>query len=120
VTGRNIYRQKYANFATLASDESRFIVSDASSKSLHVHDMKSGERLQTLKGDWCFYNSSTFLPDCERFIAQNWESNAIHLWRRYRPEYWYGLAWLPEFWITITLVGTLILNLRRDWCELWN
>jgi len=37
------------------------------------------------------------------------------LWNRRRPEYWYGIAFLPEFWLTLIFTIALIWSLRRDW-----
>jgi hypothetical protein len=33
---------------------------------------------------------------------------------RKRPEYWWGLAWLPEFWLTLLFAGALAWNVWRD------
>lgn len=36
-------------------------------------------------------------------------------WQRRRPEWWWGVAWLPEFWLTAVFGIALIWSLRRDW-----
>jgi len=35
-----------------------------------------------------------------------------------RPEYWYGVAWLPEFWLTVALGVGLVWSICRDWTRL--
>ena len=35
-------------------------------------------------------------------------------WHRRRPERWWGLAWLWEFWATVVLGGALVWSLWRD------
>ncbi|MGD0091196.1 MAG: hypothetical protein ABSE73_14865 [Planctomycetota bacterium] len=36
------------------------------------------------------------------------------LWKRTRPDHWYGLAWLPEFWLTLVLGCVFIWSVWRD------
>ena len=40
--------------------------------------------------------------------------NPILLWHRRRPEYWWGVAWLPEFWLTVVLSVGLAVSVWRD------
>ncbi|HEY3323271.1 MAG TPA: hypothetical protein VGP72_22645 [Planctomycetota bacterium] len=40
------------------------------------------------------------------------------IWSRRRPEHWWGLAWLPEFWLTLLFSGALVWSVRRDRREL--
>ena len=36
------------------------------------------------------------------------------IYHRRRPEYWYGVAWLPVFWVTVVLgMGSLVIKLER-------
>ena len=37
------------------------------------------------------------------------------IWQRRRPEYWWGVAWLPEFWLTALFAGALVWSVWRDW-----
>ena len=37
-----------------------------------------------------------------------------NIYRRRRPEYWWGVAWLPEFWLTVVLSGGLVVSVWRD------
>ena len=39
---------------------------------------------------------------------------AVHLLARRRPEYWWGLAWLPEFWLTALFAAALLWSVWRD------
>ena len=36
------------------------------------------------------------------------------VWSRRRPEYWWGVAWLPEFWLTLICAGALRWSVWRD------
>jgi hypothetical protein len=38
----------------------------------------------------------------------------VRLWRQRRPEPWWGIAWLPESWLTLLFGGVLIWSLFRD------
>lgn len=55
------------------------------------------------------YNETTAL------IATSTDCGDVVLLKRRRPEYWWGLAWLPEFWLTVVFGIALIWSLRRDW-----
>ncbi|HEY3321940.1 MAG TPA: hypothetical protein VGP72_15845 [Planctomycetota bacterium] len=46
---------------------------------------------------------------CER-----WERFWECLWQHTRAEYWWGVAWLPEFWLTLLLGGALVWSVWRD------
>ncbi|HYG74326.1 MAG TPA: hypothetical protein VEK08_04910 [Planctomycetota bacterium] len=49
--------------------------------------------------------SASLSPNGEN-IAAAARSGAVWLYSKRRPEYWWGLAWLPEFWLTLAL-GTV-------------
>ena len=38
----------------------------------------------------------------------------VSIWDRKRPEYWWGVAWLPEFWLTVVLGVGLVVSVWRD------
>jgi hypothetical protein len=37
-----------------------------------------------------------------------------YFWHRRRPEWWWGIAWLPEFWATLLFATALGWSVRRD------
>ena len=51
-----------------------------------------------------------------------WSLKSLSDWirrrHRRRPEYWYGVAWLPEFWLTVVLGVGLVWSVWRDWTRL--
>lgn len=65
-------------------------------------------RLPTATRWFCF----TSRPD--QFITYNLSGKDKYLWGRSRPDPWWGVAWLPEFWITIVLAAALIWSIVRD------
>jgi len=108
------------------------IYSDSPEKVLRIHNLRSGELLQTLDGEEITGNSSdifadsrlspkdrinpdTFAPDSRHIVTVNKVSKAIRIWKRHRPERWWGLAWLPEFWLLLCLAAGFLWSLRRDW-----
>ena len=42
----------------------------------------------------------------------------VEVWRRNRPEYRWGIIWLPEFWLSLVFGCAFVLSVRRDWLEL--
>ena len=51
---------------------------------------------------------------CGNDVIVNSERGRVRIWQRRRPERWWGLAWLPEFWLTVFLSSALIWSVRRD------
>jgi WD40 repeat protein len=47
-------------------------------------------------------------------IVERLNYDQLGLWQRRRPEQWWGVAWLPEFWLTLLLAIGLMLSLWRD------
>jgi WD40 repeat protein len=54
-----------------------------------------------------------FLPDSGRIVTGSSDNNC-HVWTQRRPEAWWGLAWLPEFWCVIVFGVGLIWSIWRD------
>jgi WD40 repeat protein len=74
---------------------------------VRVWDAESGRELAAL-AKWsdriCF---NTFSADGKR-IAQSDIFQWAVIWSRRRPEYWWGIAWLPEFWVSVLSGGALL------------
>jgi hypothetical protein len=64
-------------------------------------------------GDIKTYAIQPFLLDDDRILTQ-YDHTWIGMWSRRRPEYWWGVAWLPEFWLTVLFAGALIWSVWRD------
>jgi len=60
----------------------------------HIRDLETGAKLCSLfeGGGSVFLSADELLTSCD---------DAFRLWHRRRPEYWWGIAWLPEFWLTL-------------------
>ena len=50
----------------------------------------------------------------DREQAISGSSGEVSIWSRRRPEYWWGVAWLPEFWLTALFAGALGWSVWRD------
>ena len=60
-----------------------------------------------------YLNDSEFSPDGQRIVTASHDETA-QIWQRRRPEAWWGVAWLPEFWMAIVFAVALIWSVRRD------
>ncbi|HLX64587.1 MAG TPA: hypothetical protein VKX17_25160 [Planctomycetota bacterium] len=59
--------------------------------------------------------TASFSPDGAQIVAGNWRfRNELFVWKRRRPEYWWGIAWLPEFWLLVILTSAFLWSLLRD------
>ena len=54
-----------------------------------------------------------FSKDHRMIVSSSYDTTA-RIWHRRRPYEWYGVAWLPEFWLTVVLGGGLLLSLSKD------
>jgi hypothetical protein len=81
-----------ANFQAWASDSGR-------SASLQSDDRRAAE-------------FPKFSPDGNRKLRRDLKS--LEVWRRIRPEPWWGVAWLAEFWVTVVCAGLFGWSVRRE------
>jgi len=53
--------------------------------------------------------------DDERTILGPAGRGRVAAWHKRRPEPWWGVAWLPPFWLTLLVVVAVPWSLWRDW-----
>jgi WD40 repeat protein len=77
----------------------------------HFVDLKTGEIVfqRTTTG----MGMTSLAEDGTSFVDLDDKLHVRH-WRRRRPEYWWGIAWLPEFWLTALFAGALGWSVWRD------
>ncbi len=66
-----------------------------------------------LKGHAHIVRSAAYSPDGKRIVTASYD-NTARVWERRRPEWWWGVAWMPEFWLTLVLGVALVWSLIRD------
>ena len=71
-------------------------------------------KLATLPYGDALIDYTAFSPRGDQIVTVECSMNLVRLWRRRRPEYWWGAAWLPEFWLTVVLGAGLVWSLWRD------
>jgi hypothetical protein len=59
------------------------------------------------------FSGVSFSADGEKLALRDGDVMAI--WARRRPEYWWGIAWLPEAWLVLATGLGLVWSLVRDW-----
>lgn len=83
-----------------------------------VLDMSTGQKIyRLLESSPEFFARAAFSPD-GRHLAVTDQQGALLFCSRRRPEYWWGIAWLPEFWLAVVFGGVVAWSLHRDWREL--
>ena len=95
------------------SPDGKLIVTDANEMTVHILDAVTGKSLFALKGHADNVTSAAYSPDGKRIVTGSFDKTA-RLWQRRRPEYWWGVAWLPEFWLTLALGLGLLWSVWRD------
>lgn len=79
---------------------------------LAIWDVHSGQRLCSLRGHERGIVEARLSRNGDR--AMSWDESCASVWSRRRPEYWWGIAWLPEFWLTVLFAGALGWSVWRD------
>ena len=62
-------------------------------------------------------NQVFFLPNGYQVVGAQCAGDqkpCVRVWRQRRPERWWGLAWLPECWLSLVFSGLFVWTLRRD------
>lgn len=79
---------------------------------VHIWDSRTGESLATpgIAREWIY--DAVFSPDGARLLT--WGGDSARIWRRRRPEWWWGVLWLWEFWLALGLGCAFGVSLWRD------
>ena len=88
-----------------------------------ILDARTGRTLLTFselrgRGDWKKMKDVSFAHHAGNFLTLHDmtedEKNEVVLWKRTRPAGRLGVAWLPEFWLTVVLFVGLVWSIIRD------
>lgn len=101
--------------AVFSSDDTR-IVTASYDGTARVWNAADGEVLSVLVGNDKWLVDAAISNDGNRILTTS-DAGPCRLWFRRRPEWWWGIAWLPEFWIA-SFSGSALLfiaarNIRR-------
>jgi len=78
-----------------------------------IWDARSGRKLAPL-GRRTDGGPIAFSPDGERIVTHTWRGSTASIFRRQRPEQWWGVFWLWEFWLTVVFAGVFVWSVWRD------
>jgi hypothetical protein len=104
---------RFSGIGQLTKDEKRLLVFDYSG--ITVFDAWSCKRLAFIRTD-CECNDGDIASDGTCILVK--AAPIMKILCRRRPEYWWGLAWLPEFWLSLVFSGAFIWSVWRDRREL--
>ncbi|MBI3829916.1 MAG: WD40 repeat domain-containing protein [Planctomycetes bacterium] len=107
-TGKLLLRlngnESWTDDVTFSPDGMR-AVTGGGNNPLRLWDLEIGAELCA----WGLYQPATFLSNGD-LITQG---ESVQRWHRRRPEPWWGIAWLPEFWLTVVLSVVFVRSLFR-------
>ncbi len=86
---------------------------DGSKGQAVIVDARSRHWLVCLLAEESDVVSARFSPDGEKIVTATTVGD-IRVFRRRRPEWLWGLAWLPEFWLTAAFAGLFVWSVVRD------
>ncbi len=85
----------------------------AGSGEAYIDDVHSGRTLSVLEGHTWWILDGEFSPDGLHLITTDY-GGTVRIWRRRHPEWWWGVAWFWEFWVTIAFAGLFLLSIAKD------
>jgi WD40 repeat protein len=98
------------------SPDGRRIVTAGDQRTVFVWDAETNKELAVLTGHTDDVRSSLYSPDSQRIVTAS-ADGTVRVWSRRRPEYWWGISWLPEFWVALFSGGTLLFFFIRNLCS---
>jgi len=98
----------------LSSDDERKVKSLVDARSEVILDTVTGKLLCTLPRvtPFMFESWKAFSPDGEGLAIGSWGTCTV--FRRRRPEWWWGVFYLWEFWLTVAFAGVFVWSAVRD------
>lgn len=82
-------------------------------RTARIWDAISGRLLTELDPHKANCKLAVYSRDGKQILLAR-EDGSLELWRRSRPEDWWGIFILPEFWLTVFLLAALVWSLIRD------
>ena len=80
---------------------------------VHVWDVQSGAKLADLRGHKKQVAQVAFSPSGDLLVSSGLDWTC-RLHRRRRPEWWWGVFWLWELWLTAAFAAVFIRSVIRD------
>jgi len=105
----------YVESVSFSSDGSRLAATD-NDGDWRIWDAASGDLLCTLpSGVWSGFgiDSISFSPDHRHAVLLGF-GDGFGILRRRRPEWWWGVFWLREFWLTAAFAAIFVWSVVRD------
>ena len=97
--------------ATIAFDTlGERVLSTSRDGTVRIWDADTGECLSILPGV-SEHDYARMLS--EDVVVGHDADDSIKLWRRHRPEWWWGVFWLPASWTSLVLAVALAWSVRR-------
>ena len=87
------------------------------SRGTRVWNAETGRELYRSYGHRGPVYPASFSPTGRRIISAS-SDNTARVWQRVRPEWWWGVFWLPQFWFTVLFAVGFVWSLRRDYQQL--
>ena len=94
----------------------QWIYGEAGEPVIQVRASRSGELIYQMEGpDAPVCELGIFRGVPRLLLFHGGDNDRHHIeYRRRRPEPWYGVVWLPEFWLTLVLGVGLLWSVWRD------
>ncbi len=97
---------------TLGPDGKR-VLSMCNDGKVRIWDSVSGEELGVLGLGRHRLTDADFAPDGNHLLSSSEEGRVV-MWERIRPEWWWGVVFLWEFWISMLLSLVFLFSIRKD------
>jgi WD40 repeat protein len=107
--------QKHVHAATFLDGGSKILTASCDN-TVRVWDVATQKQLAIMSGQSDLISASVSADS--RSIASSNRDGTTWIWHRRRPEWWWGVAWLPGFWLLLLFTSAFAWSVRRDRGEL--
>jgi len=103
------------SYASFSPEGDRVVTTSLWAKNLCIWDARTGACLGELEdSDRLPLIDAVFSDDGWLLFVNDGADRTLRLYRRRRPEWWWGVAWLWEFWLTVALAAAFVWSVLRD------
>ena len=95
------------------SPDGKTIVTASEDATARVWDSADGRELAALKAHTGLLNCASFSPDGKQIVTASYDGT-VRIWRHTRPEWWWGIFCMLEFWFSAGFAAALVWSLLAD------
>ena len=105
-------KDRVAGFSVVDfSSDGNFVAVGSNDPSIHILNIPMGRHVYAM-ADWA--SGMSFSRSGQRLLLAGSPEGTARIWRKRRPEWWWGVFYLWEFWLTVAFAGLFVWSVVSD------